>query len=710
MEGRKTILIRTYIVYFLCLLFSIAIIFQLVKIQHIDREKYLKEGENAIRWFNIQAPRGSIYSSDGKLLATSVPIFDIRMDLGEQKDRRTNKIAKVVYKDTLNKYINALSDSLSHLAASKKIRPYNKTAAQFKQDILRNYDSNNRYFLVVNSLTYPELMRLKTFPLFRKGKRGGLVLEEFERRERPYGDLGIRTVGKFDTSRTKCTGLEDYYYTVLEGKTGRRQEQKLTNNNWRPLSNDDMIEPERGKDIVSTIDVRLQDVAENALKKCLDSNDALYGCAVIMEVSTGYVHAIANLKRTESGQYIEDYNYAIWDASEPGSTFKLTSVMAVLEEGTLDTNEIVKTGIVNFGSYKMEDSHVKFEKVSLSRAFELSSNTGIAEATDRVFKEKPKEYIKFLSSLGLGKPLGLELKGERSSVIKNRDSNFVWAATLPLMSIGYGVHITPLQLLTLYNAVANDGKMVKPLFAKEIREGGKTVKTMDPVVINPKICSEKTINKLKAMLEGVVQNGTARSLRKSPFRIAGKTGTAQLNYKEKGVEKMRYRASFVGYFPADNPKYSCIVVVVNPQKGRYYGGELAAPVFKEIADKAYALDFGLQKIKQTERRDTVIPFVRAGNANAIENTYHYLQFPSNPVASQSKWVSYNADSNYYKPLKMQNGILPNLAGMTCKDAVELLEKMGVKTMVTGRGKVVSTEPLSGSNVVKGQTVILNLGM
>ncbi len=711
MNKRKTILIRTYLVYFICLAIAIAIIFKLINIQYIDRDKYLTADKKAtVRWANIKAPRGSIYSADEKLIATSVPIYDIRIDLGSQLNRKTNKVDTVIQKDTLNKYVYALADSLSVMARTKKIRPYAKPASQFASEILREYNKQNRYFLLLSNLTYPELMQIRTFPLFRKGAWGGLVVEEKEKRERPFGNLAYRTVGKFDLEKNEFTGLEAYYFKELEGKTGKRQEIKIAGNTWRPASNEDLVEPEKGNDLICTIDMRLQDVAENALRRCLDSNDASYGCAVLMEVSTGYVNAIANLKRISDGSYIEDYNYAIWDASEPGSTFKLASVMAILEEGTLDTNSIVPTGIKNFGAYKMEDSHVKFANVSLTKAFEESSNVGIAEATNSVFQKKPYDYVKFLSSLNLGKTLGLELQGERPSKIKNKDSTFVWSGTLPLMSIGYGVHVTPMQLLTLYNAVANNGCMVKPLFAKEIRNGGVVVKTMQPVVINKSICSEKTLGKLRAMMEGVVQHGTARSLRKSPFPIAGKTGTAQLNYAVKDSNGMGYRASFVGYFPADNPKYSCIVVVVNPRKGRYYGGELAAPVFKEIADKVYALNYSIQQNKQVVHNDTIKPFVRAGNAASINQVYSYLKLPAVTAGPSQNWVSFVSDSLYYKPININKNTLPNVVGMTAKDAVLLLERMGIKTIISGKGKIISTIPASGTALAKGQTVILNLGM
>jgi cell division protein FtsI (penicillin-binding protein 3) len=560
-------------------------------------------------------------------------------------------------------------------------------------------------------IDYTQLKRLRTFPILKKGKyKGGFIVEEKDYRKMPFKELGSRTIGYKNIKENLYVGLEGAYSKELEGVSGKRLMRKIANGIWRPVERDNQIEPENGKDIVTTIDINIQDVAEHALRKCLDSNEADHGCAILMEVSTGYVKAIANLKRHKDGSYGEDINFAIWESAEPGSTFKLASLIAVLEDGKYDTNEMVNTGKCTYADRTMEDSHEQgYGRVSFARAFEVSSNVGISEMVYKTFRDKPKKYIDYLYGMSLNKPLGIDLKGEGLPFIKDT-KNSTWSRTsLPWMSIGYELQLTPLQTLTLYNAIANKGKMVRPLFVKEILQAGKLIEKKEAVVINKSICSKNTVEKVQAILEGVVEHGTAKHLLNTIYKIAGKTGTAKIDYG-KNKESKVYRASFVGYFPADKPKFSCIVIVNNPTKGQYYGGAIAAPVFKEIADKVYATQLDIHQEIKNNNTKIPIPYVIAGNQQELYTIYSNLNLPFSTNNTDAEYIrSEKTDSlQKYIQKSIKVKIVPDVIGMGVKEATYLLEKNGLKVNISGKGKVIGQSIQAGSNIVFGQSINLSL--
>jgi len=694
-DEKKDIVWRIKLIYIFVLLFALYIIYRLILVQFVDGEMWRKRAENlSLRYETVEAVRGNIISSDSNLLATSIPIFDVKMDLHKS----------VISKDTFKIYIDALSDSLSQLFNDK-------SSAEFKQILINGRKKAKRDLLLRRNIDYTQLKRLRTFPILKKGKyKGGFIIEEKDYRKMPFKMLASRTIGYKNLNSNAYVGLEGAYSKELEGVSGKRLMRKIANGIWRPVERDNQIEPENGKDIVSTIDINIQDVAENALYKCLDSNDADHGCAILMEVKTGNIKAIANLKRHKDGTYGEDMNYAISESAEPGSTFKLASLIAVLEEGKFDTNEIVNTGISSYANRKMEDSHEQgYGRIPLSKAFEVSSNVGISEIVYRTFSQKPQKFIDYLYEMKLNKPLGIDLKGEGNPYIKSA-SDKTWSKTsLPWMSIGYELQLTPLQTLTLYNAIANNATMVKPQFVKEILQTGKLIEPKKTVVINKSICSEKTLNKVKAILEGVVEHGTAKHLLNTVYKIAGKTGTAKIGYGQ-NKESNVYRASFVGYFPADNPKYSCIVLVNNPKKGVYYGGAIAAPVFKEIADKVYATQLDIHQQKKIEYQKINIPFVEAGNQQDLYTIYSQLNLPLLTDNLETDFlVAVQKDSlNGYKSVVYKNNVIPDFKGMSVKDAVYLAEKIGLKVNINGKGKVADQSIIPGSNFIKGQTIMLEL--
>ncbi|MCK4639399.1 MAG: penicillin-binding protein 2, partial [Bacteroidales bacterium] len=425
-------------------------------------------------------------------------------------------------------------------------------------------------------------------------------------RKMPFKELAKRTIGYENKKENLFVGLEGAYSEYLEGKKGKQLRQRICNGDWKPIQDENEIEPQNGKDIITTIDINIQDVAENALLEHLKEHKAFQGCAILMEVETGYIKAIANLQYDSSdNKYKESYNYAFAENVEPGSTFKLASMIAVIEDRKVNLSDTIDTGdgwIVYYNRTMRDAYKIRDGKITCREAFEKSSNVGVSMIIWDAYKKNPEKFVEHLYDMSLNKPLGIEFQGEGHPFIKHPKDKKIWyGTTLPWMSVGYEISLTPLQILTFYNAVANGGKMVKPMFVKEIRQTGKTIKTFKPVVINKSICSKRTIDTVQSLLEGVVERGTAKSLNNSIYKIAGKTGTAQIANKNKGYNKGFYNASFVGYFPADDPKYSCIVVVNKPSGGKYYGSSVAAPVFKEIADKVYATQLDIHQQNEEEQ-------------------------------------------------------------------------------------------------------------
>ncbi|MCF8296384.1 MAG: transpeptidase family protein [Saprospiraceae bacterium] len=695
---KKDILWRVYLVYFFMLAFGIAIISRVMFIQFAEgdiwKEKALKE---TVKEFDIKAIRGTIYASDGSVLATSVPIFDIRMDVA----------SPLIPDSVFNRDIDSLSIYLANMFGDRHWRTY-------KSNLKSARRNGNRYHLVKRNVQYEQLKKLRKFPIYRRGNnRGGLIAIIKDRREMPFKLLAQRTIGFWRKGYN--VGLEGAYSKELQGVNGKKLMQKTARGSWKPLNDESLVEPEHGKDIISTIDINIQDVAESALKRQLIRHGADHGCAILMEVQTGAIKAIANLKLdTSSGNYYETYNYAVGASSEPGSTFKLASLLVALEDGKFDLDDTVNTGdgTTMYYDRKMEDSHKGgYGKVNVQRAFEVSSNVGVSKLIYKAYSKNPQEFIDGLSRLGINKPLGIEIKGEGQPKIKSPKDKKEWSGvTLPWMSIGYELAITPLQTLALYNAVANDGKMIKPMFVTQIKQTGKTLKTFEPIVLNEAICSPATIKKAKIMLEGVVERGTATNLKNPIYKIAGKTGTAQIAAGSGGYNKTNYKASFVGYFPADKPKYSCIVVINNPTSGIYYGGSVAGPVFKEIADKVYATELEIQENHDTISNESSVPLVRTGYQDELLKIYSTIDFETSRSNPTANWVKTSNDHDLVKlqTKRIKYGFVPDVIGMSAKDAVFLLEDLGLNVKMIGKGKVKKQSIVPGTRIIAGTSIIIEL--
>jgi cell division protein FtsI (penicillin-binding protein 3) len=700
MSLKRDILIRTSLVYLGVLLISLLILGKALHLQLFEKDEWAQEENSTVRHKVIEANRGNIYSSDGRLLAVSVPFYEIRMDFRSESFTR----------EIFDAGVDELSKSLSNLFQDRHWSTY-------KRDLVRAHEDGKRYFLVKRNVTYTQLQQVKKFPIFKLGRyQGGVQYVQINRRRRPYGKLAARTVGYTMTEDYKSVvGLEGAYDNELKGVEGYRLERKIRGDDWMPINDANEIEPEDGKDIVTTIDVDLQDVAESELENQLDKHGADHGTVVLMEVQTGKVRAIANLSRDEDGNYIEDYNYAIGESTEPGSTFKLATMIALLEDGHVHPGDIVDigNGETSYYDIKVVDSqHGSLGKITVQRAFEVSSNVGITKLAYESYKKKPEQFVNRLYEMGLNQKLGIEIKGEGEPDIKYPDSESWSGISLPWMSYGYEVRMTPLQILTLYNAVANNGKKVKPIFIEEIRFHGKVIKKGESEVLNNHICSRETLDHIKKMLEGVVDSGTASNLANSHYKIAGKTGTAQLSLNKEGYSKL-YQASFVGYFPADEPKYSCIVVVNAPSKQIYYGNVVAGPIFRAITDRIYVRDFELHKDQRLLIEQSLqSPYSKSGSGEDLASVFDYLKLPLQQQGDESLWVSTKStpDGVISSSRVVSSQLVPNVVDMGLKDAVYLLESRGLKVHADGRGTVRGQSQVAGSIIRKGTVVKLNMSI
>ena len=695
---KKDILWRIYIMYLVVVLMAGAILVRIFTIQYIEDDKWEKMAkEQSIKEQKIASNRGNIYSTNDNLLATSIPLFNLYWD------------SKVVIADSFYNHLDELTKEFTSLF------PY-ESSNHFKQRMKTAYRNGKRYYRIRNKVEYAELKKIKTMPIFNLGKyKGGLIIEKYSRRKRPYKMLAKRTIGIYNTFKEKYdVGLEGAYNNYLRGEDGVRLVQK-TSGGWRTLNiyDETLKDPKNGLDIITSIDINIQDVAENSLYRELKKHGANWGCAILMEVNTGEIKAIVNLNHdTTHNTYYEGYNHAIGTAVTPGSTFKMATLLVTLKDKKNKLTDIIHTGngVISYYGSKMYDSHHGgFGDLSVKGVFEHSSNVGIFKIVLDAYEQSPQKFIDGLYSLGINQLLGVEIKGEKAPFIKDTHHKDWSKLSLPWMAIGYELYMTPLQMLTLYNAVANDGVMVKPQFVKEIRKINKVVKKFEPEVLNPEIAPMSVIKEAQAMCEGVVTEGTATLLRNSPYPVAGKTGTAQI-YTNGTYNNNSYIASFVGYFPADKPKYSCMVVIYNPRKGIYYASQVAVPVFKDIADKIYATELDIQR-DDTSHQKYTIPISKVGFGNDIAEIYSSLGYKDNRFADlDGKWIyGYGVDSTLAirERVTTENHV-PNVKGMNIRDAIFLLEQMGLRVNFMGSGKVREQSIPPTSKVVKGTAIFLTL--
>ncbi len=685
--------------FLLVVLFAGAVVYRIFYLQRIQGDKWNKMAEQiSLRYLPVKATRGNIYSDNGSLLATSLPFFKVAFDPSQPSD------------ELLKKNL----DSLAYLL-SKTFK--DNSAKEYRRRILEARKDKRQYLLLSRAeINYQQKKKIQEWPIFREGRnKGGIIFEKVEKRYHPFSTLGYRTIGSVDETEKGTVGLEYSFNNQLGGVDGKALFQKMAGS-WRPVFDGTEVKAKDGLDIETTIDVNLQDVAESALLAALTDHNADYGSVVLMEVKTGEIKAMSNLSKNPEGNYWERYNYAVGSqgAVEPGSTFKLASMMALLEETDLKLTDTVQTGN---GEYKFYNQVMKDHKpggygtITVKQVFESSSNIGIAKLVVEHFGKKPSEFIDFVKEMGVGQPLGFQMAGEGKPYIKSPSDSSWSGISLPWISHGYELKLTPLQTLTMFNAVANDGKMITPIIVRSVRKADKVVEEFEPRVINKRICSKETLANLRELLEGVVERGTASNINGTHYKIAGKTGTAKKYVNGKYVNQ--YYASFAGYFPADAPKYSCIVVIDNPKNYRIYGSDVAAPVFKEIADKIYSQDIDVHKeyrpavAYQTE----VFPVVRAGFLPELSMICNEFGVSNHEMADDEEWVKTRlvGKSIGWTANKVKEGLVPDVAGMTLRDALFVLENAGLKVRIEGDGRVESQSRMAGTRVSEGSEIKIKLG-
>ena len=693
-------MIRVYLSFVFFIVLGVMISVQVLKIQYNEGEHWRTMSDSlTTRYRTIEPIRGNIYSSDDKLLVTSIPIYDVRIDF------RTKLWEDEVY---YHEHIDSLCHKLAALFMDER-------AHKYKERISKARDKNERYYLLKRRINHNQMQALKDFPFFDKGRfKGGLITEQKSIRIYPFKLLAERTLG-YKVADVTGVGLEGAYDEYLAGRSGKRLMQRISGGNWIPINFENELEPEDGKDIITTIDINIQDVTEDALYKTLLRHDADYGCAVVMEVKTGHIKAIANLKKNKSGGYSEIYNYALGASMEPGSTFKLITAAILLERGIVRLGDVIDTrdGKKQFYEETMRDAHPDgYGKITFQQAFELSSNVAFSSLVFDNFRKRPQLFIDDIEKMSLSIPLNTGIAGEGKPFFKQPNNRNWSGITFPWMSVGYELQMTPLQMLTFYNAIANDGKMMRPMFVKEIRDVDKAILRYYPEVINKSVVSKKTVVLLKRMMEGVVENGTAKNIRSSNYKIAGKTGTALV--AEKGSYKKKiYQASFAGFFPSDDPKYSCIVVVSNPASGIIYGGLVAGPVFKQIADKIFVMEIDDYYNPGRKHNDVTdnIPIVRYAVKSDMISISSILGLNMKGGNIDSEWVSLESRDGQLlmHGRKLKENIVPDVRGMVLSDAMYLLENLGYRVSVSGYGKVVYQLPQQGSSVGKSRQIKLKLG-
>lgn len=660
----KNILNRLYIVAGFMFLFALAISIKLMNIQFVDGDMYRELAkENTTKNFTIPANRGNVYADDGSLLATSVPKYDIRFD------------AVTVTSEDFKENLKPLSEGLSKM--------FGKPVSYYQNMFRKARADKNRYLFIVKNLGYSDYIKVKNLPLFRKGPyKGGIIVEQRTVREHPIGQIAKRTVGDeaFDRPGYYAVGLEGAFNDLLTGKEGHRLKQKIAKGQWKPVYDENEVEPQDGFDIVSTINVNIQDIAHHALLKQLEYYEAEHGSVIVMEVATGEIKAVSNLGRTSDGKYFEKLNYAIGESHEPGSTFKVMAFMAALEDKVIDTSTVIDTqnGSKRFYGRSISDSRRGgYGKISAARTLEVSSNIGLASIIDDNYSKNPQKFINRLKKWHLTEKTGVAIKGEGVPMIPEPGDKKWSKNALPSIAYGYNLRLTPLQTLTFYNAIANKGVMVKPRFIKEVRAWNEKVTTYDTKIINPKICSDETLSQITEIMKNIVKRGTGKSLYSPEFSMAGKTGTARTEYwMPDWSSNRRYISSFAGFFPADNPKYSCIVIIHKPStKKGFYGADVSGPVFKRVAQKIFTDSQIIDSVEGVEKTDP-----------AIQKDFE----------------------QYYAKLQQPSSTIPNVTGMAGMDAVSILENLGLRVQVVGNGTVSNQSIKSGESLKKGQLITLNL--
>lgn len=702
MNIKKSILLRVRLAFLAVIIFVLAVVYRMIDVQYVEGDQWQKMAEDiGLDYKTIKATRGSIYASGNDLLATSLPFYKVAFD------------PSLVSKELFDKKIDSLSRLISSFYRDH-------SAEHYKQKISKARDKERKYLLINRrKINYNQKQTMEQWPIFRLGQmQGGVIFKKRDERHLPFESLARRTVGYMRESEGVGVGIERSFNDYLAGQDGEGLYQRVAGNNWKPVNASSDIKPEDGYDVHTTIDINLQDVAQNALLRALEKHKAKYGTVILMEVQTGEIKAMSNLTQQKGGGYAETQNYAVAGLNDPGSTFKLASMIAILEESDIGLLDTVDTGngVKQFYNRKMRDESFKkggYGKITVQQVFEKSSNVGVSTLVDSIFGDNPQAFVDAIKKTGYGELLDFQMMGEGVPVMKNTDDEGWSGVTLPWMSIGYETGVTPLQTLALYNAVANEGRMIQPIIVKSIQRGNELVKTFETKTLQRRIASRETVRKLKVMLEGVVERGTAKNIKNSYYKIAGKTGTAQ-KLIDGEYRSQRYYTSFAGYFPADEPMYSAIVVIDDPIGWNSYATGVSAPVFKEIADMIYSQDLDIHEefITQTVAEEGTFPMIRAGYYDELRQLCNELGISNHSEQEGLEWVRTKVDNNAIKwrPNHGESNLVPNVQGMTLRDALYLLENKGLKVSITGTGRVRKQSVTPGKRIEKGKTrITIELG-
>jgi cell division protein FtsI (penicillin-binding protein 3) len=705
-DVKKDILWRVYLCFIGIIVLGVVVLGRAFYIQRIQGSYWRSMSDSLhLKYMPINAERGSIYSEDGNMLSTSIPVFDIYIDFGADGLREKN--GKRFYSN-----IDSLSISLANL--------FNDAPADdYKNKLLLAYKNEERYFSLKKKISFEQYKQLRDFVLVKEGRnKSGFIIDVRDSRVNPYVLLANRTIGLSRGDTSKNVGLERTYDSLLKGQTGQRL-MRYAAGVYVPVDGAE-IDPENGKDIITTIDTYIQDVSENALMKMMVNNNSVHGTCIVMETATGKIKAIANLGKRPDGSYMEDYNYGIAKKTEPGSIFKVATLLSLFEDKYVDTNTIVdcEGGRKSFYGLKITDSHLGTGRVTVKQAFAMSSNVAFAKLAEEHYHNNPKQFYDHLHALRLDTATGVDIIGQANPLIKKPGGKFWGATTLPFMAHGYEELLTPLHMLMVYNAVANNGRMMKPYLVNAVREMGVEVKSFKPQVLVEKICSAETLGKLKACMLDVVESehGTAHSLKTPMYSFAGKTGTAVTALDNKGYNKGNkiYQSAFIGFFPLEKAKYTIAVVIQNSNESKLaYGGVVSGPVFREVADKIYASNLTNQPFyKAPEVRDSS-NYNYFGLKKDINNILSVLKIPYLDSAAAGYWRSLNmhnntATLNAENNASPQSAIMPRVVGLGLKDAVYMLENYGLKVNAGGKGKVIYQSLQAGTNFTKGQTINIQL--
>ena len=708
-DKRKNIVLRFGIVYTIICLSFFLVLYRIAVIQFVEHDKWMTlAAQNVKKNIVVRPIRGNIYACDGRLMASSIPTYYVYMDL---RVPALHEKGGKLFKNNIDSVTIYLSSFFK-----------NKTPHEYKTLLTNAYRSGvGEFQLYPQKISYSQLKQLKTFPLFRLGRnKSGLISKVLFRRVRPFGSLAKRTIGDIyaDESLGGKNGIELRFNSKLRGTPGISVRQKVANSYMEDIK----VDPIDGMDITTTIDVDLQDIAEKALLDGVKEFDAAVGYVILMEVHSGEVKAIVNMQRNKDGSYSENRNGAVSDMTEPGSTFKIASLMAAIDDGRVKITDTINTfnGLYKYGNRTMTDhnaNHGGYHKITVAQAIYGSSNIGISRAIVNAYGKRPSEFVNKLYSMKLNEPMNLEIPGTAAPLIKHpNDKSHEWSnTTLPWMAIGYETQIPPIYTLAFYNSIANDGVMIRPFFVKSISKNGQIIKEFKTEVINPSICKPSTLKDIRFTMLGVIEDkmGTAKNVRSKYVRIAGKTGTAQISQGKEGYTTggTKHQVAFCGYFPFESPLYTCIVVMREPGKGYASGGTMTGSVFKNIAERVMALnsnrrpnEINLDSIDE----ENLIPNAKVGFYKAMKMVMTDLKIPIK--AFRTDWVKTTVENKQTRiqPIVVTKNVVPDLNGMGAKDAVFILENMGLKVQVFGRGKVISQNIKQGTFARKGSSVSIYL--